>query len=461
MPSRLLFLIWQNLRRNMRHNILSSIGIIVGIAAFAFFLALDAGVRRVVLGEIFPVDRLEVVAPKSSLFGSGRFIDDAVLARLRQPVDSTVPAPAAVFGRMRLGFPARGWGGARILKRGRDIPFELTGFCDGVDDQVIAPEIKPPFTFRDHLADDQPPPCAPGNRCPEGRYCAWDVNRCHKPVPAVISRHLIELYNSSIAASNPDLPKIPDFLTSIFAGKTFTVELGRSYFGTVVRQGGQPIQRKFQLVGVSDKAIPLGLSVPIGYVKRWNQRYKGGASAKTYSSAVLLTRSKADITPIAAYIKSIGFDVKQGAGKTIGLFITLASFLLTLVSVIIVFIAAINIAHTFLMLVSERRWEIGLLRAVGASRAHVRRTVLGEAAIIGAVSGTVGLSLAWVAALVCDHFSATRLPDFPFKPESYFVFSPTLIALSMGFAIGCCLLGALLPAQRAAALSPAQALGSR
>lgn len=461
MSTKLLRLIRQNLRRNLRTNLLSSVGVIAGIAAFSFFLALDGGVRRVVLGEIFPVDRMEVVPPKASLFGSGRHIDDGVIARLKSPPPEVGARPAAVFPRMKLAFPARGWGGKEVLRREKDLYFEITGFCDGVDDAIMGGEIRAPFAFEDWLAKSKPQRCAKGNVCPAGYYCAWDLYECHRAVPAVISNYLIEIYNGSLAASNPALPKIPDFLTSIFAGKSFTVELGVSYFGSRAERGGNPIQRKLQLVGVSDRAVPLGITVPLGYVKRWNARYHSPEAAKTYSSAVIVVRSKTDITPLAAYVKSIGFDLAESQGEKVGLFITLATLLFTLISVIIVGIAAINIAHTFLMVISERRREIGVLRAVGATRAHIRFMVLGEAAILGVFSGGAGLLLAWLAAWTGDWYSATRLPDFPFKPETYFHFSPGLIGASLGFAVLFCLLGAVLPAHRAASLQPAEALSMR
>jgi len=272
---------------------------------------------------------------------------------------------------------------------------------------------------------------------------------------------MIELYNGSIAPTHPGLPRIPDFVTSVFRGKTFTIELGRSYLGSSARQGGAPIQRRLQLVGISDKAIPLGITVPIGYVKRWNRRYAGVKEATNYSSVVLIVKSKSDITELAAYVKSLGFDLAESEGEKVGLFITLATVLFTLISVMIVLIAAINIAHTFMMLISERRWEIGVLRAVGATRTQIRTVILGESAVVGLVSGVLGLGLACGAAWACDWYSATRIPDFPFKPQTYFAFSPGLVMASVGFAVLCCLLGAFLPANRAARMEPAAALTMR
>src|SRR5438105_2467162 len=63
-----------------------------------------------------------------------------------------------------------------------------------------------------------------------GTYCAWDVHRCQKPVPALVSRFLVELYNGAFAPAH-NLPRISDFLLSNFKGFTFSVELGTSFMG--------------------------------------------------------------------------------------------------------------------------------------------------------------------------------------------------------------------------------------
>jgi ABC-type antimicrobial peptide transport system permease subunit len=101
------------------------------------------------------------------------------------------------------------------------------------------------------------------------------------------------------------------------------------------------------------------------------------------------------------------------------------------------------------------------MRAVGATRSHIRLVILGEAAVVGLMSGLLGLALARLAGWACDWYSAHRIPDFPFKPETYFAFTPSLMALSVGFAVGFCLLGAFLPAHRAARMEPASALVAR
>lgn len=64
------------------------------------------------------------------------------------------------------------------------------------------------------------------------------------------------------------------------------------------------------------------------------------------------------------------------------------------------FAAAFGVVNTMLMSVDERRREIGLLRAVGATRAQMQRIIIGEAVFMGAVGGVVGLAAGLGAVLV-------------------------------------------------------------
>ena len=121
-------------------------------------------------------------------------------------------------------------------------------------------------------------------------------------------------------------------------------------------------------------------------------------------------------------------------------------------------VSASNIAYTFRVLVGDRRREIALYRALGASAGDMFRWMMGLAATVGLVGGAVGVLLAWLLSLGADHLAATRLPDFPFKPDSFFAFPPELVLGGLGFAALFALLGALGPARRAGKVDPAAAL---
>ncbi|MCA9710503.1 MAG: FtsX-like permease family protein, partial [Myxococcales bacterium] len=86
------------------------------------------------------------------------------------------------------------------------------------------------------------------------------------------------------------------------------------------------------------------------------------------------------------------------------------------------------------------------------------RIILGEAASLGIAAGTAGLMLAGAAASIFDHVSARYVPDFPYKPTTYFDFPWWLLLAALAFSISFCVLGALLPARRAARMEPARVL---
>jgi ABC-type antimicrobial peptide transport system permease subunit len=74
--------------------------------------------------------------------------------------------------------------------------------------------------------------------------------------------------------------------------------------------------------------------------------------------------------------------------------------------------------------------------------------------------GILGVILARLAALAVDVASRKWVPDFPFKPDSYFSFDVTILAGALGCAVLACVLGAFFPAQAAARLDPSEALAA-
>src|SRR5438477_6967310 len=105
MPAKnLVALVVKNTLRSKRHFILSAFGIVIGIGAFVLFLALTQR-ADLVLEKVFPLDEVQVVAPRVSLLGkdaSKRLDDTTVQTILSRPeVKSAIP-------RLNLAFPAAG-----------------------------------------------------------------------------------------------------------------------------------------------------------------------------------------------------------------------------------------------------------------------------------------------------------------------------------------------------------------
>ncbi len=457
-PRALLRLVLQGLWRARGSLGLATFGVSVGIAALSFFLALSEGLRSA-LHEVFPAERIEVERTGGDggalglLGGAPPSLTDDDLDQIR-----AIPGVRSAHPRLRFAFPTKAWGGESLLQGRRYT--ELIG--DGVP-AALVDDLPPGAEFGDLVASSSGRPCTETDRCPEREYCdgGGGEGRCARNVPVLVSPYLMELYNDFVAPRS-DLPRVNRWMVERVRGLSFTVRLGESYVGSAAcaeRGECRPRNVQLELVGVSRHAVNLGVTVPIEYVRRWNREFAGEEAAGRYGRAVIETESEDRVTSVVAQVRRLGYDVPTTAAQQAGVTITIITALLALTSALIILVAAVNIAHTFFSLVHERRREIGLYRALGATRGDVRSILLGEAAAVGVLSGTAGLLVAAGSALLCDHLWNERVPDFPFKPETLFAFSPGLLALALGFAVGCCLVGAYLPARRAARLDPARSLG--
>jgi ABC-type antimicrobial peptide transport system permease subunit len=125
---------------------------------------------------------------------------------------------------------------------------------------------------------------------------------------------------------------------------------------------------------------------------------------------------------------------------------------------IILGIAAVNITHTFLMVIYERNREIGIQRALGATKMDIRLIFLGESMLIGLAGGLMGNGVAFGLSRIANYLANRYIGDFPFQPDTFFLFRPEWLLASTGFAIFFSLIGAFFPANRAAAMDPARTL---
>ncbi len=138
-------------------------------------------------------------------------------------------------------------------------------------------------------------------------------------------------------------------------------------------------------------------------------------------------------------------DALQARAAAAGQFTTL---LLGLGAVALL-VGAIGIANIMVISVLERRGEIGLRRALGATRRHIAAQFLAESALLALIGGGAGLLLGAGATLVYSD-----LRSQPFVVPSYALIAAPAAGLLIGTLAG------LYPAARAARLSPTEALRS-
>ncbi|MFH8562671.1 ABC transporter permease [Streptomyces sp. NPDC017988] len=124
---------------------------------------------------------------------------------------------------------------------------------------------------------------------------------------------------------------------------------------------------------------------------------------------------------------------------------------------IALFVGIFIIANTFTMLVAQRTKELALMRAVGASRRQVTRSVLIEAFLVGVIAAVTGFALGIGVAVGLESLmnsAGASLPDGPL------VIAPTTILVALLIGVVVTMLAAWLPGRRAAKIPPVAAMNS-
>jgi len=159
---------------------------------------------------------------------------------------------------------------------------------------------------------------------------------------------------------------------------------------------------------------------------------------------IILRRSrdlKAGAPPDYRIFSSRGWQ-QQAADKTNSL-----SFLLAAMGAISLLVGGVGVMNIMLVSVTERTREIGLRMALGAKKSNIMNQFLTEALLLCIFSGIVGLTLGFFMSKVAMDTMDVKL-----------VFSPFVAGVSFGSALLIGVVFGFLPARRAAGLNPIEAL---
>lgn len=416
-------LIRASLEKDRRTTFASVFGIALGIGALTFFVSLGLGVGALVRTKIFPSDAriVEVVPPPVALGGllGGGKLDDDTVERLAK-----LPGVERAFKKMNVRVPAVSRYDGDFF--GRRLRMGVEVIAVGVEADWVAADV-PPNSFVDPK---------------EG-----------SPIPAVISTRLLEIYNKTFAPARG----LPQLGATMVQGFTFPVEFNRSFVAPVAE--GVTQSGSIQVAGASDRGSLAGMLIPLATAQRLNAAFN--ADATTFSAVSLLAASPGDVAGLVARVKDMGLSVddsERRMAENAGAAVTLTTLALSLLSALICLLGAFNIAHALAASVRARERELAVMRAVGATAADIRGLVQGEALVLGALGALVGTAGAAAASFALDALSATVLPNFPFKPESFFERPWLLFAGALGLGMAAAWVGALGPARRAGAVDPARAL---
>ena len=153
-------------------------------------------------------------------------------------------------------------------------------------------------------------------------------------------------------------------------------------------------------------------------------------------------------------------DPPSGRGQQFETMLAAYSMMVNLSSLFALFIGMFIIYNSFAIAVTQRRSEIGILRALGATRHQIRLLFLGESAVTGLIGSLGGLLFGVLIARGIEATIGTLINDVygVAQHAGEVAISPTLLLAALGIGIATSIVAALIPARNAARVDPVQAL---
>jgi len=184
------------------------------------------------------------------------------------------------------------------------------------------------------------------------------------------------------------------------------------------------------------------------------------AGKTTYASLSVRAKSPSQVDALETSIKKMGFNAFSllDASKSLRTFFTVFDSLLGIFGCLALAVATLGIVNTLVMAILERRREIGVLKALGASDSDVQKLFFVEAGVMGFFGGVFGVLFGWLLGRAVTFGTNTYLARQNLNPIELSSVPWWLVVSALAFGILVSLAAGLYPASRAAKLNPVDAL---
>ncbi len=455
-------LAFRNLRESVLRNSLTTIGISVGVASLVAMLSLGIGLQQLASRRLM----------KSGLFDTVVVTSRRDLRNFNREQEQSGPAP----------------GESRIL----DEPTRVEiGHLPGVV------EAYPDIRFITELRYEDKPHLTTVAALPESAKTndAFESVQGHFFSSATAPEAILQkTFAEELLGKSPkpglDQTNIAD-LAAPLVGKELTMRYAqREAPGTTSSndvaqpENGSPTdaaysvisrEQKLKIVGVVDLDpesmrgptrgrvfLPLGLAETLHVMQPTDLREvsRSGNDQPVYSSVSVRVKSPGKVQAVEDAIKKMGFNTFSilDASRSIQQFFKVLDVFLGIFGSLALAVAFIGIVNTLVMAILERRREIGIMKAIGASDGDVKRLFFAEAGAMGVLGGVVGVALGWAIGQVINLGTNIYLQRQSFPPEHFWSVPWWLVLFAILFSFLVSLAAGLYPAGRAARLDPVQAL---
>ena len=437
-------LAFRNLREAVLRNSLTTLGVAVGVASLVAMLSLGVGLQQLATSRLAKSGLFDsiFVTPKTNLRGPGG----------GPPATRTPDAKA------------------RLLDA--DARAEISRMPNVV-------EVYPQIRFFTEVRYDGKPYATMVAGMPESSKVSGAFDG--------MQGHFFSSPNADEAILQAEFAKELNPQTSSLIGKDLILRYAeRQSLGA---QGGDgagnsggfsvvPKEKHFQIIGVVETEPASGfggfgsgrllIPLPIAETLRAAQvndlrdilRGDSASDKPTYASLTVRLKSPSLVEATERKLKDMGFGAFSllDVSKSLLTFFKVLDLLLLIFSSLALAVATLGIINTLVMAILERRREIGVLKALGASDGDVKLLFFLEAGVMGLVGGFLGVGFGWLIGRALNLATTIYLHRQNLPSVEIFSVSWLLVLFAMGFAIAVSLAAGLYPASRAARLDPVQAL---
>jgi putative ABC transport system permease protein len=453
----------RNLRESVLRNSLTTIGISVGVASLVAMLSLGIGLQQLASRRLM----------KSGLFDTVVVTSRRDLRNFGHDDDRNAPAP----------------GESRILDEPTRLEIEhLPNVSEAYPDIRFITELR--FEDKPHMTMVAAlPSSAKSNDAFEsvqGQFFSSDM-----APEVVIQKTFAEELLGKTPKAGPDETNVAA-LAAPLLGQELTMRYAQREASQAAPSTGNDksasdsdvagaaysvISRemKLKIVGVADLDpesmrgptrarvfLPLKLAESLHVMQPTDLREisRAPGSQPVYSSVSVRVKNPGQIRAIEDAIKKMGFNTFSilDATRSLQQFFAVLDVFLGIFGSLALAVASIGIVNTLVMAILERRREIGIMKAIGASDGDVKKLFFAEAGAMGILGGIVGVILGWAIGQVINLGTNIYLKRQSLPPEHFWSVPWWLVAFALVFAFGVSLISGLYPAGRAARLDPVQAL---
>jgi ABC-type antimicrobial peptide transport system permease subunit len=234
-------------------------------------------------------------------------------------------------------------------------------------------------------------------------------------------------------------------------------------------------EQKLTIVGVADLDpesmrgptrakvfLPLKLAESLHVMQPTDLREisRAASNQPVYSSISVRVKNPTQVQVVEDAIKKMGFNTFSllDASQSLRTFFRVLDLFLLIFGSLALAVASIGIVNTLVMAILERRREIGIMKAIGASDGDVKKLFFAEAGAMGIVGGIAGVALGWAIGRIINLGTNVYLRRESLTPDNFWSVPWWLVAVAIGFSFLVSLISGLYPAGRAAKLDPVQAL---